>query len=103
MADRTLEVKCPCGNILVVNARTGAVLETRVPIVSKEESTGDRFEDARKRVQEAAARAEAKVEAARKAEQGKLARLEALFKDKKKEIEEEGGDIEKPEGLWDRD
>lgn len=103
MADRTLEVKCPCGQILIVNAKTGAVIETRAPILSKEESTGDRFEDARKKAQETAARAAAKFEAAKKAEKDKLARLDALFKDKKQEIEEEGADIERPDGLWDRD
>ena len=44
-AIRTINVTCPgCKTILVVNRDTGAILETRKPLV--ENPSGDRFADA---------------------------------------------------------
>lgn len=95
----TFEITCPgCKTILIVDRRTGKIVEKRKPIV--EDSTGDRFEDARLRVKGAGSRIEEKVEAAKKAEKEKLAKLEALFKDRQKEIEEKGEPIEKPDDIF---
>lgn len=94
----TLNVECPgCGTILVVNRKTGKVLESRKPLLEETERTGDRFEDARKRVEQAGDRIARKVEEARRAEKEKLSRLEALFKERKTEIEETGEKIERPD------
>lgn len=100
----TWEVKCPdCSNVLIVDRKTGKVLEVRRPIVDKDAATGDRFEDARAKVRSIQERAEAKFEATRKAEKEKLSKLDALFKERKKEIEEAGEPIEKPESPFGMD
>lgn len=96
----TLEVKCPgCSTILIVDKKTGQVIEQRKALIK--DSTGDRFEDARLKVERSAADREAKAEAAKKAQNEKLSRLDALFQSKKKEIEESGQPIERPRGAFD--
>ncbi|MCC5876022.1 MAG: hypothetical protein JJU11_07365 [Candidatus Sumerlaeia bacterium] len=101
MADKdTLTVTCPeCDSILIVDRNTGEVLEVRKPLV--EESSGDRFEDARKRVLEVNERAEKAFKAAQEREKGKLERLEALFKEKKEELKDKP--IERPDRPFDLD
>lgn len=97
-----LEVKCSCCNtVLIVDRKTGKVLETREPLV--EDSSGDRFEDARRLVRETQKRAEEKFKAAKEAQKDKLSKLDALFKERAKEIVESGEPIEKPDSPWDRD
>lgn len=94
----TLQVECPeCGTVLVVVRKTGKVIEVRKPLLDKDQQSGDRFEDARRRVEEANQRIEDKVAAAKKAQDEKLSKLDALFKDRKKEIEEEGEEVERPD------
>lgn len=94
----TLNVTCPdCGTVLVVNKKNGKIVEVRKPLLEDGERTGDRFEDARKRVREADQRIEEKVNAAKEAQKTKLDRLEALFKDRKDEIETTGEEIERPD------
>jgi DNA-directed RNA polymerase subunit M/transcription elongation factor TFIIS len=84
----TLTVKCPdCKNILVVDRKTGEVLEVRKPII--EDSTGDRFEDARRKVLDSQSRAEKLFQDAKQKEKGKMARLEALFNEKKDEFKDQ--------------
>ncbi len=96
----TLEVTCPdCKNVLIVNKKTGKVVEVRRPLA--EESSGDRFEDARQRVLEQSERAEQKFEQAKKKEKEKFAKLDALFKEKKEEYKDKP--IERPESPFDRD
>lgn len=96
----TLSVKCPdCKNILIVDKKTGQVVEVRRPIV--EDSTGDRFEDARQRVMTQKERAEKLFEEAREKEKNKFDRLESLFKEKAAEYKDKP--IEKPENPFDRD
>ncbi len=98
----TLEVKCPgCKMILIVDKKSGKVVEKRKPLVEEGESTGDRFEDARKLVKTADKRIEEKVEAAKKAQKEKLSKLDALFSKRKQEIEESGEPIEKPDNPYD--
>jgi predicted nucleic acid-binding Zn-ribbon protein len=101
---KTLQVKCPgCSSILVVDAKTGKVVEHRKPLLDESESTGDRFADARKRVETASERIERQVEEAKQAQKDKLSKLESLFQERKKEIEESGEPIEKPESPFGRD
>ncbi|MDX1973659.1 MAG: hypothetical protein SFY68_14105 [Candidatus Sumerlaeia bacterium] len=101
---KTLQVECPeCGGILIVDAKSGAVLEHRKPLLNKEERTGDRFEDARKKVESASDRIAKKVAEVEEAQRTKFDRLNALFSEKKKELEESGEPIERPEGFGDRD
>jgi hypothetical protein len=90
----TLQVKCPdCANILIVDRKTGEVLEVRRPILA--ESTGDRFEDARKKVLDSKSRAEQLFQDAKRKESEKMARLDALFKDKAAELKDKP--IERPD------
>jgi uncharacterized Zn finger protein (UPF0148 family) len=96
----TLLVNCPdCKSVLVVDRKTGEVIEVRKPLV--EESSGDRFEDARRRVLDTKARAEKAFEEAKKREEGKLERLEALFREKKEELKDTP--IERPDRPFDLD
>ncbi|MBI1291707.1 hypothetical protein GC173_10755 [bacterium] len=84
----TLTVKCPdCKTILIVDRKTGEVLEVRKPIL--EDGTGDRFEDARRKVLDSQGRAEKLFQEAREKEKGKMARLEALFNEKKEELKDQ--------------
>lgn len=101
-AKDTLNVTCPgCKAVLIVDRKSGEVLETRKPLVEEAESTGDRFEDARKRVLTAKERAEKAFESAKEKEKTKLERLDALFKEKKEELKDEP--IERPERPFDYD
>lgn len=85
----TLQVSCPgCKSILIVDKKTGAVLEERKPII--EESTGDRYEDAFIKVKNRASAAEEKFKKLQNEKEDKMARLNALFQDKLKEAEESG-------------
>ena len=96
----TLTVNCPgCKTILIVDKKTGQVIEVRKPIV--EESSGNRFEDARAKVLGSSERAEKAFEDARKKESEKMAKLEALFKEKKDELKDKP--VEKPERPMDFD
>jgi len=95
------EVKCPgCAGILIIDRKTGKLVEHRAPILAEGEATGDRFEDARKKVLSSGDRIEDKVAEVRKAQKDKLAKLDALFKERKKEIEDSGLPVEKPDDLF---
>lgn len=99
-AKETLTVTCPeCDSVLIVDRNSGEVLEVRKPLV--EESTGDRFEDARKRVLEVNERAEKAFKAAQEREKEKLDRLAALFDEKKEELKDKP--IERPDRPFDYD
>ncbi len=85
----TMKVNCPiCKSVLVVEKKTGKVVETRKPIL--EESTGDRFEDAFLKVKKSSAIAEEKFRAAREKEKHKREKLDALFSERLKEVKEKG-------------
>ena len=90
--DDFYQIVCPdCKTILIVERRTGKIVEVRRPIL--EESTGDRFEDAFKKVCEREERAEAKFRKALESEKSKKSKLDQLFQEKLKEVEESGADI----------
>ncbi len=96
----TLEVKCPdCPNVLIVDRKTGKVLEVRRPIADN--PSGDRFEDARRKVLGTHERAEQKFAEAKDKRKGRMAELEKLFDSRRKELKDQP--IEKPEGLFDND
>ena len=98
--DDTLTIKCPgCDTVLVVLRKTGEILEVRKQIV--ENSSGDRFEDARQKVLGQGDRAQRLFEEAKRKEQDKHARLEALFKEKREEFKDQP--IERPDRPIDRD
>ncbi|MGF1572450.1 MAG: hypothetical protein ACFCU1_05195 [Sumerlaeia bacterium] len=101
---KPLEVKCPgCNGVLIIDSKTGAILEHRKPLLKEGETTGNRFDDARKRVDTAAERLAKKVAEAEEAQRTKMSRLDALFSERKSELEESGEPIERPEGFGDRD
>ena len=88
------EVKCPCCNtILIVDKRNGKILDERRPIL--EQSTGDRYQDALKKVRERGSVAEEKFQKFKSERGEKMAKLDALFKDSVKKVEESGEPIER--------
>ncbi len=100
MSDEPLSVVCPgCKVTLIVERETGKVLEVRKPII--EESTGDRFEDARRKVLESNERAQKAFEKAREREKEKLAKLDKLFEEKRDKLKDKP--IERPDRPFDFD
>ena len=101
MNEDFLEVTCPeCKTILIVNKRSGKVVEVRKPIL--EESTGDRFEDAFQKVKRSKGELEKKFEEARERERTKMDRLNAIFKEGLDQAKKEGP-ITKPKRDFDLD
>ena len=99
--DDTYQVKCPCCNtILIIERRTGKLLEERRPIL--DQSTGDRYQDAFKKVRERGAVAEEKFKKFTEERKTKMSKLDALFKDTVKKVEESGEDI-RPQNPLDMD
>lgn len=90
--DDTYQIQCPCCNtILIVDRRSGKLLEERRPIL--EQSTGDRYQDALKKVRERGSVAEEKFRKFQQERDTKMDRLNSLFKDTVKKVEESGEDI----------
>lgn len=101
MNEDFLEITCPeCKTILIVNKRTGKVVEVRKPIL--EDSTGDRFEDAFQKVKRSKSDLEKKFAEARERERTKMDRLDALFKEGLEQAKKEGP-ITKPKRDFDLD
>ncbi len=95
-----LAVKCPdCKLILMVDPKTGEVIEVQRKII--DDTTGDRFEDARQKVKSAHERAEQKFADAKKKESERFAKLDALFNEKKEELKDQP--LERPDRPFDRD
>ncbi len=87
--DEFIEVKCPgCQTVLIVNRRSGKIVEVRKPIL--EESTGDRFQDAMIKVRGEKEAIAKKFEQAKAKERGKIDRLNALFEESLRKAKEEG-------------
>lgn len=98
----TIKVSCPeCKSILVINRKTGEVVELRKPIL--EDSTGDRFKDAFEKVKKSQEIVEEKFRAAQLKEKNKFQKLDALFKEKMKEVKEKGEEDLPPERPYDLD
>jgi len=99
--DDTYHVKCPCcQTILVIERRSGKILEERRPIL--DQTTGDRYQDALKKVRERGSIAEEKFQKFKAGRESHSAKLDALFKDTLKKVEESGEDI-KPVNPLDMD
>ena len=87
--DDVYQVKCPCcDTILIIERRTGKIVEERRPIL--EQSTGDRYQDALKKVRERGNLAEEKFLKFQQEREQKAAKLDALFKDSLKKAMESG-------------
>ena len=83
------EIKCPkCKVTLIVDRITGKLLETREPLVA--ESTGDRFQDALKKVKVSPFDAEKIFEKSKEAEKHKQKDLDDLFKKSLDQAKKEG-------------
>lgn len=77
--DENIKVQCGCcDSILVIRRRDGKLLETRKPLL--EESTGDRFEDAFKKVKKRGAEVDNKISAIKKKEEEKKKGADDFFK-----------------------
>lgn len=99
--DDVYQVKCPCcSTILVIERRTGKLIEERRPIL--EQSTGDRYQDALKKVKERGSIAEEKFRKFKEERSTKMAKLDSLFKDTIKKVQESGEEI-KPNNPLDMD
>jgi hypothetical protein len=85
-----LKTRCPgCGSELFIDRATGKVVEIRRPVEDQAEGE-DRFDAL---VRKAKTRGDAALEKFQKAQErakGKFERLDALFKDTKARVEEEG-------------
>jgi len=96
----TLSITCPgCHTIIIIEKKTGKVIEVREPILEK--STGDRFQDAFQKVKESAERAEAKFKDADEKRKERLKNLDQIFKESIKKVQEEGEITEKPKSPYD--
>lgn len=99
--DDTHKIKCPCcSTILVVEKRSGKIVEERRPIL--DQSSGDRFEDAAKKVRERGSIAEEKFKKFQQDRQSREDKLDALFKDSLKRVKETDDD-ERPRNPYDMD
>ena len=99
MNDDVYQVKCPCcKTILIVERKTGKLLEERRPIL--DQSTGDRYEDAFKKVRERASLAEEKFQKFQAERSSKMEKLDSLFKDTLKKVQDSGEEI-KPQNPFD--
>ncbi len=96
--DNTLTVKCPkCKDLLIVDRITGEILEVRTPLV--EESSGDRFADALKKVKLSAQEAEDKFQKSKEAEKNKKRDLDALFEKSLEQAKKEDPSIKPIRGI----
>ncbi len=96
-----LEIACPeCKTVLIVRRKDGKIVEVRKPIL--EDSTGNRFADAEKKVRQEKETIARKFEEAKAKEKTKMARLDALFNESLKRVKEEGP-ITKPHSPFDND
>jgi hypothetical protein len=93
-AHDTIQVNCPCcSTILIVERKSGKVLEERRPLV--EQSTGDRYEDAFLKVKQRPGQAAEKFNKFQAEQDARKQRLNALFDERLKEHSESGEEIEK--------
>lgn len=81
------KITCPCcDSILIVRRRDGAVIEVRKPLL--EESTGDRFQDAFKKVKERGKVINSKIEEVKKIEEERRKGADDFFKEALKRAKE---------------
>ncbi len=86
---RTVYVTCPlCGGTLEVHAENGKVV--RHFAAKEKPASGDALSEAVSALKDRPSRQEAMFQAAREKEKHKIERLEGVFREKKKAIEESG-------------
>lgn len=92
--DNHLKVICPkCKTVLIVDRITGEIIDVREELVA--DSTGDRFQDALKKIKHDRAEAEELFAKSQEAEKNKSKTLDDLFKKSLDQVKKEGP-IEKP-------
>lgn len=90
--DTFFKIECPkCKNILIINRITGKLLEVREPLLA--ETTGDRFEDALKKIKLTAQETEEKFAHSREAEKNKQKELDDLFQKSLEQAKKEKPDV----------
>jgi len=83
------KIKCSkCDAILIIDRITGELIETREPII--EQSTGDRFADALKKIKASPQVIEEKFQKSKAAEKNKQKDLDDLFKKSLAQAKKEG-------------
>lgn len=87
--DKFFKIKCPiCKSILIIDRFSGKIEETRKPLVK--ETTGDRFQDAFKKLQDDKAQAEGKFQKLANEEKNKKKKINDIFKQQMDKVKKEG-------------
>jgi hypothetical protein len=87
--DAYIKVTCPkCQVVLLVDRFSGEVIETREPLIT--DTTGDRFQDALKKVKRSPQENEQKFEQSKTAEKNRKQELENLFQKSMEQVKKEG-------------
>lgn len=98
----SFKIKCPaCDCILIVERRTGKILEIRKPLV--ERTTGDRFEDAVIKMKKDKASSETEFKKAVSGLDKRSEKLDELFKKSLKDVQESDDDEKPPIKPFDLD
>jgi len=98
----TFAVKCPkCETILIIDRRTGKTLEVRKPLVKA--SSGDRFEDAILKMKKDKATSETEFDKAMSGLDSRSKKLDKMFKESLKEVQEDGDEGAPPIKPFDLD
>jgi hypothetical protein len=99
---QSFKIKCPeCDCILIVDRRSGKILEVRKPLVKK--TTGDRFEDAVIKMKDDKAASESEFKKAVKGLDDRTEKLDELFKKSLKDVQESDDDETPPLKPFDLD
>jgi septal ring factor EnvC (AmiA/AmiB activator) len=86
-----LKVTCPkCKTVLIVDRITGEILDVREELIAETERTGDRFQDALKKIKLDHDDAEEKFIKSREAEKNKHKTLDDLFNKSLDQVKKEG-------------
>ena len=93
--DENIKITCPCcDSTLIIRRRDGKLLEVREPLL--EESSGDRFEDAFKRVKRRGEVIDGKVADAKRKEEERLKNADNFFKNALDRARNSDDEDEKP-------
>jgi hypothetical protein len=94
MPKEPFKVTCPdCKTILVIDAKTGEIIEKRKPII--EDTTGDRLKDAFLKAKQREDEADVLFQKAKEKERERKSKLDSIFKESVEKAKEED-DCSKP-------
>ena len=83
------KIECPkCRVTILIDRITGEIIETREPLI--QESTGDRFKDALKKIQASPRESEEKFVKSQEEEKNKQKNLDDLFRKSMEQVKKEG-------------